>query len=1606
MAKELVLPALAALFCVSGATAGENLIKNGDFEAGTATNQAWGSYADKAGFSNPNWESDTLSRVGLGRPDGTWVNSANAGGVGDFALFLQTTTADSEAHQTFSVPEAGAYRLSFSYMARPQHSGISTEVRLIHGDVTKVVAVVPAITSYMNRFSDVVQIEEPGEYTLQFYQRGCKVDNANCFDNVSFCKWDIDAKYAKDRLYTMPVYNLGLFDREDYSLSRILPNSATLAFKDLTLDQMTNDGYALYASFCGAWTTEGVRIPVGCYKYATYTPAGESGITKAKGNFVLMDGTTAKCVVVEFTQGDDGVYARAAAARYISKGSYTSNFSSIDANGNLTFSGTSATVATAWSNGSYGLVGLRASRFIRTDRAIPVWANAPGLPVLTINDIKDYNFGAYFAGGSISGGYKGIRGLGWNRRFSYGEDGKPNAMVVEFQTDEEAGGAWVKCVAVKFTNGEDGVYGQALRACYASTGAFPVGRALTTGMNAALAANVNDGSVTTAFDIAGYGIYELFAESPSAMFEIDGPKAWGRISQQTSLRDSRRTATALVTGDGTDDGDAPSIFFNGSVNLSSLDLLDFSSAGSLAFLFPKDYPAASFSPGSLSVGDGLTLKYGARPGNVFPSQVSAELKANNYLLHRWSFNGTEEDAVGSSDAVFNGAVSFTEDGKGVRLEGGERGTSWIDLGANAIPGGDEPFTIEVWTTYRAYQQWCRVFSLGNSSTGNGMTTGVLFTYNNASNPGTSVVALYPQNISHYGNISGTGTQPYDTEVHLALAVAPDGFGGSSVTAIVYDSNTGAKIGGWMCSCTDWSSKTIVPSNFWLGHSQWTADRDASAEFNEVRVWGVALSEAQIAANNALGPDELPELAAVSGEASAAVPSPRAIALGEGATLDFALNSTGDLPTLSNALTLGENSKIAFNTAGFVGSMAALATGGIVGEVDEAGVLSHIELSEPERFEAAVAEDFRNILITTPNLPVTALWTGAGADPAKLDDPANWTCRNAAGEVLQGAVPGADTTVIVDGNTGFTVPEGALMQRPATFRLGEAERRATQYGRANVNSSANFTSAMMGSFHRKGIGNLANLDGQNTDWQTENIKTSRVRFDGWFDVTPAKAGEWKIRHKFDDYFGFAVDGEWVLAAYTYAREFSASCYVSPGWHRFTIVCGDTGGGYGANGLPFDGSNRPMLISVDGGAEFPFSADDFTFGSGENSVTLAADCDWRQMGTVLFAEGVVLDLNGHNLKVEALSAGGYVGAMITNSSETVSVLTIDVPEGTVSADDGVKVAGAIKVIKAGGGEFTVATGMGFTGGLTIEEGILKPALVGTEMPLGMSGGNVVVDEGAVLDMNAQYDMGNYSFTLNGGILANSAAVASPWSKAMVRDVRVGADSRIELSSTYGLIGPGYAATSLDLGGNTLTFSGSSFYFSGIAATAGNVVIDNCVVEVYGSVATNDFRLAKVSVNGKGILRCNSSCATPLFGDYEVNATAADTATNYEKGISVYGMFTPNTDNFHGCELQNGATLDLRSREGVFATKGAYAGTKETQHTVTFANGANVTVALDGRPDIFQIACSDNPYIVTWAEGQTVDADFAVDSATRRRGFKVYADEKGLKLVLIGGTVLFIR
>ncbi len=56
---------------------------------------------------------------------------------------------------------------------------------------------------------------------------------------------------------------------------------------------------------------------------------------------------------------------------------------------------------------------------------------------------------------------------------------------------------------------------------------------------------------------------------------------------------------------------------------------------------------------------------------------------------------------------------------------------------------------------------------------------------------------------------------------------------------------------------------------------------------------------------------------------------------------------------------------------------------------------------------------------------TAWWTGRGA-AGDFSDPENWACTNAVGIGVDGAVPTAETTVYMGGETTFAVPEGTTL----------------------------------------------------------------------------------------------------------------------------------------------------------------------------------------------------------------------------------------------------------------------------------------------------------------------------------------------------------------------------------------------------------------------------------------------------------------------------------------------------------------------------------------------------------------------------------------------------
>lgn len=167
----------------------------------------------------------------------------------------------------------------------------------------------------------------------------------------------------------------------------------------------------------------------------------------------------------------------------------------------------------------------------------------------------------------------------------------------------------------------------------------------------------------------------------------------------------------------------------------------------------------------------------------------------------------------------------------------------------------------------------------------------------------------------------------------------------------------------------------------------------------------------------------------------------------------------------------------------------------------------------------------------------------------------------------------------------------------------------------------------------------------------------------------------------------------------------------------------------------------------------------------------------------------------------------------------------------------------------------------------------------------------------------------------------------------------------------------------------------------------------------VASSDFSQVHVVSEGKQRM-CVRPQAPLSFGDYFADSTGqSDDTTGYNGTLTVNGTFRPTTAYFNGCTLQNGATLDLGGwTNGTFNTHGSYApGAAAARTTVTFAEGANITLSLDGRKDLSGMSKAKQ-YIVEW-ETSAKPADsvtFTLDQATVDRGYKLERDDGGLKVV----------
>ena len=257
-------------------------------------------------------------------------------------------------------------------------------------------------------------------------------------------------------------------------------------------------------------------------------------------------------------------------------------------------------------------------------------------------------------------------------------------------------------------------------------------------------------------------------------------------------------------------------------------------------------PAASPAPVKVLQGT-LQLADGELP-------VGADYLGESALLHRWSFNGDARDSVGGKPGELQGAASWDDEAnpRAVVLSGGKYGTSCVNLGANLLPAEPCAIMVEIWGTVHAPQNYSRVFSIGT-----GVNDQFTITWCAGFDTTKMVPYLVKGGRTIFSSTVSTG-ELKSRRLYITLAAAPQANGTSHIGWTVRDLDTWEQLAGWYGPTTAaWTPANVASGEMLLGRSHNSLDGDASATYDEVRIWKGLLPAAQLARSAWLGPDALP-----------------------------------------------------------------------------------------------------------------------------------------------------------------------------------------------------------------------------------------------------------------------------------------------------------------------------------------------------------------------------------------------------------------------------------------------------------------------------------------------------------------------------------------------------------------------------------------------------------------------------------------------------------------------------------------------------------------------------------------------------------------------------
>ena len=304
-------------------------------------------------------------------------------------------------------------------------------------------------------------------------------------------------------------------------------------------------------------------------------------------------------------------------------------------------------------------------------------------------------------------------------------------------------------------------------------------------------------------------------------------------------------------------------------------------------------------------------------------------------------------------------------------------------------------------------------------------------------------------------------------------------------------------------------------------------------------------------------------------------------------------------------------------------------------------------------------------------------------------------------------------------------------------------------------------------------------------------------------------------------------------------------------------------------------------------------------------------------------------------------GVFTAGETLQNGVVGELHMEVPAGVTATGGANAFSGGFMLVKEGEGTFAPNGKLNYLGGTRIDGGTFQMMKAGTDPDAPK--GEIMVGRGATLDMNGKCDFFKNTIILAGGTLQNTGDSIDA-NHAQLGNVRLTGNSTMRIDSSYGFIGSGYNATTLDLGGYELTVdvaADKNFWFDNVGVAAGKLKV----------TGEGTFAIDKTSLRGAAAdfdLGCSNVTAA-VNCDVGGWTVGANTVVGGSGTVTIHGTYRPLGDSVSKYVLAEGATLDLSGRSTAFDITG---------------KGVAFTAGSDFKVDVGERKLESGDQLMSWS------------------------------------------